>query len=155
MTRIILSQEIMDKYSLHPCPGNDGVDNQRGSKINSDGSNNYDWSWIDTIFCICLKGRDDRLQHSINQFNKYGLSDKVIYHRPEPPSKELVEKYNLKEKGRYGCWEAHRHVTWIARNIFKSKLNLIFEDDILFSSQLYAASFKTYTSSYSTSTKTG
>jgi hypothetical protein len=116
----------MNKYSIHKCPVKSGCICDEGT------SGGFDWSFIDTIFCICLKDRNDRLNHSVEQFHKYGLCKKVIYYRPDRPSDEVVQKYNLKEKGRYGCWEAHRYVTWLAKNLYQSKLNLIFEDDVLF-----------------------
>lgn len=138
MTCVInLGLEEMEKYSLHRCPIKTGcicdVVNSKNNNNNNDNDDGpYDWSFIDTVFCICLKNRNDRLKHSIEQFHKYGLCTRVLYHRPDVPSEELVKTHNLKEKGRYGCWEAHRQVTWIAKHLFNSRRNLIFEDDVLF-----------------------
>lgn len=133
--------KLLKDLNLHKCPiklncicdndRNDGnVNEERVRK--KEIKNGYDWNFVDSIFCICLKNRDDRLKHSTEQFHKYGLCTRVLYYRPEIPDEQTIIKYNLKEKGRYGCWEAHRQVTYLAQKLFGSKRNLIFEDDILF-----------------------
>lgn len=91
----------------------------------------WNWSFVDTAFCICLRDRDDRKRHAEDQFHKVGLCTKVLFYRAEKPTLEEVKMLNIKERGYYGSWESHRAVTRLALQL-GSKSNLVFEDDVLF-----------------------
>jgi hypothetical protein len=78
------------------------------------------------IYCINLKHRTDRKQHSFNEFKKIGISpDKVIY---LPFTKD-------NRGGVYGCYDSHIKI-W--RDFFirfpREKYALVFEDDFVYSS---------------------
>lgn len=81
------------------------------------------WDFLETssIFCICLKDRDDRFEHACKEFKKVGLLDRVIFHRPEKHP----------DGGRIGCWESH---AWCIQEAYRRRdpYALIFEDDIIF-----------------------
>lgn len=110
--------------TTHPCPKQEGCPTCEGQNI-------WDWSFVDTIFCICLDTRDDRMRHSAKQFHKFGLCNRVIYYRAVRPEKKLMQELKIETPGTYGCWESHRIIMELAIEK-KSNRNLIFEDDVTF-----------------------
>jgi hypothetical protein len=118
--------------SLHPCPIKKGCTYCDKPDYWNDPNVFYDWSFVDTAFCICLIDRSDRLAHSIEQFHRVGLCSQVLYYRPSRPPKERIAELGIKNRPGFGCWESHRAVMTLARQTFDSKLNMIFEDDVLF-----------------------
>jgi hypothetical protein len=111
-------------YLWHQCPKQDGCVTCR------EGKSAYDWSFIDAIYCICLKDRHDRLENSAAQFHAVGLCNKVIYYRPDKDQSKHVES-----PGTRGCWESHRAIVMNAKKNQYDEI-LIFEDDIAFSKHL-------------------
>lgn len=128
----------MDKYVplcppyFHKCPVKPGCicDSATVNKTNL-----WDWSFVDTIFCICLKERDDRLASSADQFHRFGLCTRVMYYRPDRPTDQQVRENKVRQRGAFGCWESHRFLAWYARNQ-NARRSLVFEDDVNFRSHL-------------------
>ncbi len=81
----------------------------------------FDWSFLDRVFCICLRTREDRMRHASAQFHRVGLCRHVLFYRPD----------RHPEKGIIGSWEAHRSVAMRALAEGAGRV-LIFEDDVLF-----------------------
>ena len=95
------------------CPYCNGADGQAGELL--------DWSFVDAVYCISLRVRDDRMKTASAEFHKVGLCRQVVFYRPE--------KHPV--KGLFGSWESHRLVcqTALAQG---AKRALIFEDDVQF-----------------------
>lgn len=77
------------------------------------------------IYCINLKHRTDRKEHSLNEFKKIGVSeDKIIY---LPFTKHA-------QGGVYGCFDSHMKVwaDFLSRYPNK-KYAFVFEDDFVYS----------------------
>ena len=114
---------------IHRCPIKLGCICDPASQTSAP---KWDWSFVDTVFCICLQDRDDRLQHSAEQFHRYGLCTKVLYYRPTKPTDDDLKKHKVKARAKFGSWESHRFVAWYARTQLNSQRNLVFEDDLQF-----------------------
>ncbi|MFU8814336.1 MAG: hypothetical protein ACNA7W_03260 [Pseudomonadales bacterium] len=103
--------------SWHPCPTRADCPhcNARG------GEPLLDWSFLDAVYCISLKTRDDRATRVADEFHRTGLCRYVQFYRPDKHP----------QKGVIGSWESHRQVAMEARR--KGYRNaLVFEDDVLF-----------------------
>ena len=102
---------------MHPCP----TDPQCVYCAGQPPSDAPDWSFLDAVYCISLKSRDDRMREVSTEFHRVGLCQRVVFYRP---TKHPV-------KGIIGSWESHRAV---AQNALKkgARRTLIFEDDVLF-----------------------
>lgn len=114
------------------CPYKDTCQycNPKLSKNNSkDTDLTFDWSFIDKIYCLTLKGRQDRFMQAADEFHKYGLCQRVTFMENEKPTaKDYPSVKNLPE---LGIWEAHRGALVDAeqRGVRNA---LIFEDDVVF-----------------------
>jgi hypothetical protein len=84
-----------------------------------------DWSFLDAVYCISLKSRDDRAAQAAAEFHKTGLCQRVLFYRPDRHPKN----------GFIGGWGSHRSVAMhaLARD---AQRVLIFEDDVLFDRRL-------------------
>jgi GR25 family glycosyltransferase involved in LPS biosynthesis len=77
------------------------------------------------VYCINLKHRTDRKQHSIQEFKKLGIP-KVIY---LPFVKDI-------RGGAYGCFDSHMKIwTDFLSRFPKEKYAFVFEDDLVYSSK--------------------
>jgi hypothetical protein len=106
---------------FHACPVKPGCACDRNAaKLE------YDWSFVDRVFCISLRDRDDRMMRAAEQFHRFGLCTRVEFYRPMRPSPAEVPVGVA--AGVYGCWASHRAVLSHAPTSDKV---LIFEDDVL------------------------
>ena len=80
-----------------------------------------DWSFLDGIYCISLRTRNDRVLRVSEEFHRTGLCRYVRFFRPD--------KHPV--KGIIGSWESHRQcsVDALSRGY---KQALVFEDDVQF-----------------------
>jgi GR25 family glycosyltransferase involved in LPS biosynthesis len=102
----------------HPCPPRDDCPYCQGT-VAADQA--LDWSFLDAVYCISLKTRNDRAERVAEQFHKVGLCRKVVFYRPV--------KHPV--KGTIGSWESHRAVAGLAAEQ-GARTSLVFEDDVLF-----------------------
>jgi hypothetical protein len=102
---------------MHPCPADPDCRYCAGRPP----PDAPDWSFLDAVYCISLKSRDDRMHEVSAEFHRVGLCQRVTFYRP---TKHPV-------KGIIGSWESHRAVCQdaLARG---SNRTLIFEDDVIF-----------------------
>jgi GR25 family glycosyltransferase involved in LPS biosynthesis len=122
-----LSQKT-DGAIFHPCPPDPACPYCNGS-ITSDKA--LDWSFLDGVYCISLKIRDDRAQSVAKEFHQTGLCQKVTFYRPEKHP----------EHGIIGSWESHRAVGVDALHKHLER-TLICEDDVVFSRNLRPSKLK-------------
>lgn len=102
----------------HPCPTRDDCRYCQGTVPAGEG---HDWSFLDAVYCISLKTRNDRVERVSEQFHRVGLCRHVVFYRP---AKHPV-------KGTIGSWESHRAVARLARER-GAATTLVFEDDVQF-----------------------
>ncbi len=102
-------------------------------------------NYYDTIYCICLKEREDKYKHSLKQFEKLGIN--VEFYRPVIPgyASKFIElyadKYNITQKNHIlfnkqfpyelGAMQSHYHVIKTAL-LEGAKSIFVFEDDCVF-----------------------
>jgi GR25 family glycosyltransferase involved in LPS biosynthesis len=98
---------------------NDGDFNRQKTTTNND-MTQY-WNVFDHMICLNLKEREDRLLHSMNEFKKIGILDRVEF--------QINERSNI--SGLYGCFESHIKAVKSAYNKGYSNV-LILEDDCSF-----------------------
>lgn len=111
-----------DKPVFHPCPPDPSCPYCNGS-IKAEQA--LDWSFLDGVYCISLKSREDRATHVAAEFHRVGLCQQVMFYRPvKHPVKGII-----------GSWESHRAVGEHALQHGYDKA-LIMEDDVLFSGNL-------------------
>lgn len=104
----------------------------------------WDWSWVDQVYCINLRERPDRFLESEAEFHRVGLCQHVLYYRPDRPTDAEWQAYQCGliasgrqdpvmtvTKGAFGCWQSHKA---IAEHALKNghETILVFEDDIHF-----------------------
>jgi GR25 family glycosyltransferase involved in LPS biosynthesis len=107
-----------DAPVFHPCPPHPSCPYCNGG---IDPAQALDWSFLDGVYCISLKSREDRAKTVAAQFHKAGLCQQVLFYRP----------VKHPERGIIGSWESHRSVAEHAR-AQGCKTTLIFEDDVQF-----------------------
>ncbi len=107
---------------LHPCPTRPDCRYCQGTVPPGEG---LDWSFLDAVYCISLKSRDDRMVNVSQEFHRVGLCRQVMFWRPV---KHAV-------KGTIGSWESHQTVAALAREQGARNV-LIFEDDVRFVGRL-------------------
>lgn len=103
---------------LHPCPPREDCPYCQGTVPPEQA---LDWSFLDAVYCISLKSRDDRVELVSGEFHRVGLCRRVMFWRPV--------KHPV--KGTIGSWESHQAVAALARRQGASSA-LIFEDDVHF-----------------------
>jgi glycosyl transferase, family 25 len=84
-----------------------------------------DWSFLDGVYCISLKSREDRAVRVAVEFHKVGLCRQVLFYRP----------LRYPGRGYIGSWESHRAVAEHARERGYER-TLILEDDVQFARRL-------------------
>jgi hypothetical protein len=84
------------------------------------------WDFLDQVYCICLKERDDRYTKSLEETHYSGLCSKIRYFRP-PRSKDGFVA---------GCWTSHVEVCQEAIKNEKKQVTLVLEDDFQFDKSL-------------------
>ena len=109
---------ISDEPVFHPCPPDPSCPYCNGSIAPAEA---LDWSFLDGVYCISLKSRDDRAVAVAAQFHKVGLCRQVLFYRP----------LRFPGRGYIGSWESHRAVADHAR-LKGCNTTLIFEDDVQF-----------------------
>ena len=109
---------VEDLPVTHPCPNDPACPYCNGTIAPE---SRLDWSFLDAVYCISLKTRDDRAALVAEQFHTSGLCQKVIFYRPTRHPK----------KGIIGSWESHRAVCADAAQR-GCETTLICEDDVLF-----------------------
>ena len=79
------------------------------------------FDFFDEIYCINLERRTDRWKQCQSEFDKIGISDRVI----------KFNAFDNKENPKKGCYDSHLSVIKLA---YERKLKnvLIFEDDVAF-----------------------
>ena len=108
----------LDEPSLHGCaPRSDCPHCQRPPE----NTQSPDWSFLNAVYCISLKSRDDRAAKAADEFHRAGLCQKVVFYRPD--------KHPV--KGTVGSWESHRAVAALAERA-GARTTLICEDDVKF-----------------------
>ena len=88
----------------------------------------FDWSFLDRVYCISLRQREDRARDAARELHRVGLCGNAVFYRP---AKDRVAKR--------GCWESHRAIAVHARAHGLQRV-LIVEDDVLFASSVSPAS---------------
>lgn len=81
-----------------------------------------EWNFLDAVYCISLKEREDRAENAAQELHRTGLCRKAIFYRPSRPARGMIS---------VAIWESHKAVTRHAlahgyRNA------LILEDDVTF-----------------------
>ncbi len=107
-----------DQPVLHPCPPSPDCPYCQGT-VPPDQA--LDWSFLDAVYCISLKSRDDRVAKVSEEFHRVGLCRQVMFWRPV--------KHPV--KGTIGSWASHQAVAALARERH-AETALIFEDDVQF-----------------------
>jgi hypothetical protein len=108
---------------LHPCPPEPSCAYCNGSAEATGAA--LDWSFLDAVYCISLKTRDDRAAGAAAQFHATGLCRHVTFYRPDKHPKS----------GFIGGWASHRAVAMDAQ-ARGCERTLIFEDDVLFTRRI-------------------
>ena len=83
------------------------------------------FDYFDAIFLINLDEREDRLNESLNEFRKYGLSPKIFRF----PAIKLNIRHPM--AGRAGCFSSHRNIIQYSKDNGLKNV-LVFEDDFSF-----------------------
>ena len=109
---------VYDEPVFYPCPPDPSCPYCNGTIGAAEA---LDWSFLDGVYCISLKGREDRAIAVAAQFHTVGLCRQVLFYRP------------LRHPGRgyIGSWESHRAVAGHA-GARGYQTTLIFEDDVQF-----------------------
>jgi glycosyl transferase, family 25 len=109
---------VHDEPVFHPCPPDPACPYCNGSIAAGEA---LDWSFLDGVYCISLKSREDRAVSVAAQFHKVGLCRQVQFYRP----------LRFPGRGYIGSWESHRAVARHARERGCQR-TLICEDDVQF-----------------------
>jgi GR25 family glycosyltransferase involved in LPS biosynthesis len=109
---------VSDEAIFHPCPPDPSCPYCNGSIAPAQA---LDWSFLDGVYCISLKSREDRALTVAAQFHKVGLCRQLLFYRP----------LRFPGRGYIGSWGSHRAVTEHAR-ARGCNTTLIFEDDVQF-----------------------
>ena len=124
MNQLPMTPEQHDVAVFHPCPVDpDCPYCSRTLNVKSDAA--FDWSFLDGVYCISLKSREDRAASAAAQFHRIGLCRHVLFYRP------IKHPNSVK----HGIWDSHRAVGEHARQRGCAR-TLIMEDDVLFSRRL-------------------
>ncbi len=114
----------LDGPVFHACPP-DPTCAYCGDAAGTTTEELLDWSFLDGVYCISLKTREDRVIQSAEEFHKTGLCSKVLFYRPTKHP----------EKGIIGSWESHRALASTGHQNGSDRI-LVFEDDVLFTRPL-------------------
>jgi len=95
------------------------------------------WEFLDQVYCITLKEREDRHVEAHAQLHQYGLCRKTqmyVTARSEHPDES--------QRSKHGIFMSHQQVCRIAKERQQSKV-LVLEDDFLFRSDVAAETIPT------------
>jgi GR25 family glycosyltransferase involved in LPS biosynthesis len=120
--------QLDDEPVFHACPPDPSCPYCNGSV---DPAQALDWSFLDGVYCISLKSREDRAIDVAAQFHKVGLCRQVQYYRP----------LRFPGRGYIGSWESHRAVAEHA-GARGYQTTLILEDDVQFVRRLTPRSMR-------------
>ena len=109
---------VTEEPIFHACPPDPSCPYCNGR---IDPAEALDWSFLDGVYCISLKSREDRAVNVAAQFHAVGLCRQVLFYRP----------LRFPGRGYIGSWESHRAVAGHARER-GCETTLIFEDDVQF-----------------------
>jgi hypothetical protein len=109
---------IPDQPVFHRCPPDPSCPYCNGR---IDPAQALDWSFLDAVYCISLRSREDRTVKAAAEFHRVGLCRQVLFYRP----------LRFPGRGYIGSWESHRAVAEHARERGCER-TLIFEDDVQF-----------------------
>lgn len=112
-----MTDETVTGPSWHGCPPKPGCPHCSDPAAPAA----LDWSFLDAVYCISLKTRDDRALRVAEEFHRTGLCRHVRFFRPDKHPK----------KGIIGSWESHRQCSIDALER-GCKAALVFEDDVQF-----------------------
>jgi hypothetical protein len=104
------------QVQLHPCPTR--LDCPHCSHATKP---DFDWSFVDGVYCISMRHRDDRAALAAGELHRVGLCARTLFVRTEKAG-----------SAKRGCWEAHRAVAADARARGLRRV-LVLEDDFAFS----------------------
>ena len=96
----------------------------------------YDYSFVESAFCINLSERKDKFKQACKQFHKVGLCQIVEFFVTDRLTNKQIKQQHkcdpLKiDKGTVGCYDSHRKV--IKKALKRGSNNcLVFEDDVYF-----------------------
>jgi glycosyl transferase, family 25 len=119
---------VSDEPVFHPCPPDPSCPYCNGR---IDPAQALDWSFLDGVYCISLKSREDRAMAVAAQFHTVGLCRQLLFYRP----------LRYPGRGYIGSWESHRAVAEHARTR-GCNTTLIFEDDVQFVRRLSTRSVR-------------
>ena len=81
-----------------------------------------EWNFLDAVYCISLRDREDRAANAAEELHRTGLCRKATFYRPVRPARGMVS---------VAIWESHKAVTRHALELgFRNAL--ILEDDVTF-----------------------
>ena len=100
-----------------------------------------DWSFVPFAVCINMIDRKDRFEHSLREFHRVGLCNKIQYYFASPSSSHGESLIKNNQSNTRGCWESHQNVAHIFTQSAIMNRNeefaLVFEDDVLFEQDLF------------------
>lgn len=108
---------------FHTCPPDPGCAYcASGSSANASGN---DWSFLDAVYCISLRSREDRAASATRELHRVGLCRQCIFYRPVRGS----------ESARMNIWHSHQVVARHARASGVERV-LVLEDDVRFDASM-------------------
>jgi len=108
---------------MHSCPPDPHCSYCSGEIQGT--SAELNWDFLDAVYCLSLKTRNDRAERVAEEFHRVGLCQKVKFYRPD----------RHPEIGIIGSWESHRAASQHA--LAQGYENaLVCEDDVLFARKL-------------------
>jgi hypothetical protein len=109
--------ETNDATSFHACPRSASCPHCASPEKSA----LFDWSQVDTAYCISLQEREDRARSAAAEFHRVGLCRKVVFYRPPRHQTKPIA----------GIWESHRRV--LSHALMQGNRSaLVFEDDVVF-----------------------
>jgi hypothetical protein len=108
-----------------------------GCSCCSKGVSEWDWGFVDCVFCICLEDRPDRFAESAAELHRIGLCTRVIYIRVRRPTADEFQHWQAKHVGArlsaggLGCGLSHQAAASLALALGAQRA-LILEDDAEF-----------------------
>ena len=66
--------------TFHACPSDPACPYCNGT---IEPQRALDWSFLDSVYCISLKSREDRARSAAAEFHRVGLCRQVMFYRPD------------------------------------------------------------------------
>lgn len=99
----------------HACPSSPECPHCQNQSVD-------EWDFIEAVYCISLKEREDRAANAAKELHRSGLCRRAIFYRPIRPERGMIS---------VAIWESHKAVTRHA--LSRGCRNaLILEDDVTF-----------------------